>query len=172
MKKWIPRSLLAALIVYAVLLTPDPEPKVALDDLQGGSKRVFAWNQDEFWTELEKQYVASKDAGCEETRRSADSLMVLARRAIAYIRDNRLEPGNPIFRQLENLIFGIGSLAAPCPERVSTFKEIVEESRKAVKRQSEQWDVSKEESRETLYRLLYGSRGAMEEVLLHVPVNS
>ncbi|TSA21760.1 hypothetical protein D4R75_05810 [bacterium] len=172
MKKAV-RILFAIVVLgYAVLLIPDSEPIVPITDLTESHKKAFSWNQNEFWTELEKQYVASKDSGCEETRCSADSLMMLARKAIAYIRDNRLEPGNPIFRQLENLIFGIGSLTAPCHERVSTFKEIVEKSRKAVKRQSEHWDVSKEEVRETLYRLLYGSRGAMEEVLLHVPASS
>jgi len=172
MKKWIPRTLLAALIVYAVLLIPDPEPKVALDDLQGGSKRVFAWNQDAFWTQLERRYVEAKAVGCVGVGHPVDSLLALSKKNLAYINQSVLEPENTAFRQHENLIFGIGSLVAPCPDKFQQFRELVEESRKAIKRQSERWAMSKREARETLYRLLYGGRGAVEEIMLQRPADS
>ncbi|MBF8296180.1 MAG: hypothetical protein HW389_2725 [Bacteroidetes bacterium] len=172
MKKWVPRSLVAMLIVYAVLLIPDPEPRVSLDDLQGGSKKAFAWNQDAFWTQLEKRYIEARATGCEGVRHPVDSLLAAAKKNLAYINQSLLEPENTVFRQHEKLIFGIGSLVAPCPERFTEFRQLVEESRKAIKRQSERWDMSKREARETLYRLLYGGRGAVEEIMLQRPADS
>jgi hypothetical protein len=172
MKKWVPRALISAVIVYAVLLIPDPEPKVPLDDLPGGSKRAFAWNQDAFWTQLEKRYVEAKTAGCEGVRQAVDSLLALARKNLVSINQSPLEPGNAAFRQHENLIFGIGSMVGACPDRFAKFKQLVEESRQAIKRQSEHWDMNKREARETLYRLLYGGRGAVEEIMLQLPADS
>ncbi len=172
MKKPIPKALAVVVIVYAVLLIPDSEPKVLLDDLQGGSKKAFAWNQDAFWTQLERRYVEAKAAGCEGVRRAVDSLLTLARKELVYIRQSSLEPESPTFRQHENLIFGIGSIVAPCPDKFAEFKQFVEESRRAIKRQSEHWDMNKREARETLYRLLYGGRGAIEEIMLQIPADS
>jgi hypothetical protein len=172
MRKSVPKAVAVALIVYAVLLIPDPEPKVSLDDLQGGSKKAFAWNQDAFWTQLEKRYVEAKAAGCEGVRHAADSLLALAGTNLAYVNQGSLESGNAAFRQHENLIFGIGSMVGSCPGRFAEFKQLVEDSRKAIKRQSEHWDMNEREARETLYRLLYGGRGAVEEIMLQLPVDS
>lgn len=169
MKKTIRLVLVVVLLGWLALLIPEREPTIPYAEPAKGSKKAFAWNQDGYWTQLEKEFVAAKEAGCEKTRRSSDSLMALAKREVAYIEGNRLEPGNPTFRRLENLIFRIGSLGASCPDRVPALKEISEESRKAIKHQSEHWDMKSDESRETLYRILYGSRGAIEEVLLHLP---
>lgn len=172
MKKTIRLVFVVVLLGWVALLIPDREPIIPHADPTKGSKKAFAWNQDRFWTQLEIESVAAKEAGCEKTRHSSDSLMALARREVSYIDGNRLEPGNPTFRRLENLIFRIGSLGASCPDRVPALKEISEASRKAIKRQSEHWDMKSEESRETLYRILYGSRGAIEEVLLQIPTGS
>lgn len=172
MKKWAPRALVTLLILYGAMLIPDPEPNVSFDDVRGGSKKAFAWNQDAFWTQLEKRYVESKTAGCNRVYHAVDSLLALAWKNLAFIHTSPLEPGSVIFRQHENLIFGIGSLVAPCPDEFGEFKRLVEESRKAIKRQSEHWDMNKREARETLYRLLYGGRGAVEEIMLQLPADS
>jgi hypothetical protein len=172
MKRWAPRALVTLLILYGALLIPDPEPNVSLDDLRGGSKKAFAWNQDAFWTQLEERYVESKTAGCNGVYHAVDSLLALAWKNLAFIHTSPLEPGSVTFRQHENLIFGIGSLVAPCPVEFGEFKWLVEESRKAIKRQSEHWDMNKREARETLYRLLYGGRGAVEEIMLQLPADS
>jgi hypothetical protein len=172
MKKWVPTALAVVLIVYSVLLIPDAEREVTRDALQGGSKKAFAWNQDAFWTQLEKRYVESKAAGCNGVHRAVDSLLALAWKNLEFIRRSPLEPGDVGFRQHENMIFEAGSLVAPCPDKFEEFKRLVEESRKAIKRQSEHWDMDKREARETLYRLLYGGRGAVEEIMLQLPADS
>lgn len=172
MKRWIPRVLTIAVIAYGVLLIPDREPKLPVDDLRGGTKKAFVWNQDTFWTQLEKKYVESRIAGCEEVRRSVDSLLALAWKNLSYINQKPIGPESTTFKDHENLIFGIGALVAPCPDRFIEFKQVVEDSREAIKRQSEHWDMNKREARETLYRLLYGGRGAVEEIMLQLPADS
>ena len=47
MKKLVPKVLAVLMIAYAALLIPEPEPNVPVDDPGGGSKKAFAWNQDE-----------------------------------------------------------------------------------------------------------------------------
>ncbi len=172
MNKWVPRTLAIALFAYGALLIPEQEPKAPLDDLQVGRRKAFAWNQDGFWTQLEKRYVESKVTGCEGVRHPVDSLLALAWKNLAFINKASLEPVSENFRHHENLIFGIGSMVTPCPDKFTELKQLVEESRKAVKRQSERWDMNKGESRETLYRLLYGGRGAVEEIMLQLPADS
>lgn len=172
MKKWLARIIGVVVFAYAVLLIPESEPKVPLDDLKGGAKKAFAWNQDAFWTQLEKRFVDARAAGCQGVRHTVDSLLVLARKNLASINQGPLEPGDAAFRQHENLVFGIGSIVSPCPNRFEEFKQLVEESRKEIKRQSERWDMNKREARETLYRLLYGGRGAVEEIMLQLPGDS
>jgi hypothetical protein len=171
-KKAISISLGALAILYAVLLLPETNQAPSPNEAPRGPKKAFAWNQDDFWSQIEARYVAAKSEGCEKTRRSADSLLAAAKGEIVYIKSHPLPPDDPAFRRLENLIFRMGSLAAPCVDRVPAFKEIVAGNRTAIKRQSEQWDMRREVTRETLYRLLYGSRGALEEVLLHLPSGS
>ncbi len=172
MKRGARIVLVMLVVAYAALLVPASEPTVPTTDQAQGTKKAFAWNQDNFWAGIEKEYVAAKRTECEGTNRSADSLIAVAKSKIEYLSGRQLEPGDPAFRVLENSIFQIGSLTAACPDRVVVFKELAEENRKAIKHQSEHWDMSRQETRETLYRLLYGSRGAMEEVLLHIPTNS
>ena len=156
-------------VAYAALLVPASEPSVQPTGQAKSIKKAFAWNQDDFWANIEQQYVAARQTGCEGTRQTADSLMTAAKRELGYINNHKLQPADPAFRALEKSMFRFGALTAACPDRVAIFKTIAEENRKAIKHQSEHWDMGSEETRETLYRLLYGSRGAMEEVLLHIP---
>jgi hypothetical protein len=44
--------------------------------------------------------------------------------------------------------------------------------RKFVKEQSQHWDMNSPSARDRIYRLLYGSRAALEEVMLQVPADS
>jgi hypothetical protein len=41
-----------------------------------------------------------------------------------------------------------------------------------LKKQSENWDLNDRASRDRLYRLMYGGRAALEEVMLQAPAGS
>lgn len=172
MRKPVPKALAVIGIVYAVLLIPEPEPQVSANDFQGSSKKAFAWNQDTFWTKIENQFVEARAAGCTTMGGKLDSLMTSGETLLSHLRVKKIGPTDPSVKQLENSIFMMGSIVPACPDRLGPFERFVEESRRAMKRQSEGWDMSTSEARESLYRVLYGGRGAVEEVLLQLPVDS
>jgi hypothetical protein len=172
MKKPALKALTVIVVLYAVLLIPDPEPVVPPEDLQGGTKKAFAWNQDAFWTKIENQFVEARAAGCVAMERRLDSLMDSGNSVLKRLQHNEVGFADPSVRQLENSLFMIGAIVPACPDRVSQFTRFVEESRQTMKRQSEGWDVNTMEAREALYRVLYGGRGAVEEVLLQFPADS
>ncbi len=158
--------------LYLLLLIPLPEPPPPSDKEQPSSKKAFEWKQDAFWTKLENQFVEARTAGCASTAKKLDSLMASAGRMLGQMEQKPIQPGDPAIRQLENSLFMIASYVPACPDRIEPFVRIAEASRTAVKRQSEQWDINSPEAREALYRILYGGRAAVEEVLLQFPDDS
>jgi hypothetical protein len=50
--------------------------------------------------------------------------------------------------------------------------DLVTRTRSLLKRQSEHWDMNDRAARDRLYRLMYGGRMALEEVMLHAPSGS
>ena len=70
---------------------------------------------------------------------------------------------------LERALFSAAPLVGVCPRYVTAYVALASRIRVAVKHQSEQWDMNDRVARETLYRLLYGGRTAVEEVILQAP---
>ncbi|HTY35968.1 MAG TPA: YiiX/YebB-like N1pC/P60 family cysteine hydrolase [Bacteroidota bacterium] len=169
MKKQILVGSLLVVLAYALLLIPLPERKAAAGLSSGNQRKAFAWNQDDFWKQIETQYRAVRKKGCEGTHRQSDSLLTLSEQTLATIAGRPLSPDDPALRILERSVFEAGSLAASCPERLDRYASLVVNERTVVKQQSEHWNIRDDATREALYRLLYGSRGALEEVLLHLP---
>ena len=60
---------------------------------------------------------------------------------------------------------------AACPEHIDEYAKLVSSMREEVKLQSRSWDVRDRAVRDRLYRLLYGGRTALEEVMLQAPKN-
>ena len=63
-------------------------------------------------------------------------------------------------------------MVAACPERILDYIELVTKTRSLLKRQSETWDMNDRTVRDRLYRLIYGGRAALEEVMLQAPAGS
>jgi hypothetical protein len=63
-------------------------------------------------------------------------------------------------------------MVAACPERLTDYIDLVTRTRSLLKRQSESWDMNDRAVRDRLYRLLYGGRTALEEVMLQAPSGS
>ncbi len=58
---------------------------------------------------------------------------------------------------------------AACPDHQARYTALYRDLRTAIKEQSRHWDVTSRPARDRLYRALYGSRAALEEVLLQHP---
>ncbi len=88
------------------------------------------------------------------------------------IGDERLGSGDALFRDLENRIFEIAPVVSACNRQVMDYVALIADMRTVVKKRSADWDMNSPAARDTLYRLLYGSRAAEEEVILQAPANT
>lgn len=156
--------MLALLALYIVLLIPESEPPQP----KGAGKEPFRWNRDAFWKELETRLREARGLTPEERLARFDAAFEKVQSALNRVAETRLPPDAPEFDTLEAAFFDLAPVAAVCPERLPNLHAAAGRMRHLVKWQSEQWPGT-EEARRRLYRLLYGSRAAVEEVLLQVP---
>lgn len=167
-----PRTLLYVLLVVGgiyVLLAIPPSSADLSPVEQSPLARPFIWNQDARWDSLEMLYVSSRDQGCDAVRGALDSSMQSLRVLLRRVEHQPLQPSAREFSDLEGRVFLTAALLGACPDHVPDFLIVASDLRAAVKRQSESWDMDDRETRETLYRLLYGTRSALEEVILQSP---
>ncbi|HET8541692.1 MAG TPA: YiiX/YebB-like N1pC/P60 family cysteine hydrolase [Anaeromyxobacter sp.] len=153
---------------YAILLVPDGPPALP-PDAGAADARPFAWQQDAYWETLEAGYAAARGGGCEEAGAgAAAALRELAARVDALERAPH-GPDAPAVAEVERRVFGAAVLVAACPGLLPEAVALVARLRDALKRQSERWAPGDRRAREALYRVLYGSRAAIEEAMLQAP---
>ncbi len=161
----------ALAVLYLVLLLPVGDRAVPPEDEQA-QKQPFAWNQDEYWQALESAYWTMKQGGCTTAVPALSSQFRNVRRILDRIDETRPDPSNPIFRELEDRVFAIGFVVSACNSRIADYIGLIADLRTVIKRRSVDWDMNSTATRNTLYRLLYGSRAAVEEVILQAPAGT
>jgi hypothetical protein len=62
-----------------------------------------------------------------------------------------------VFRELEGLVFEMGTFVSGCEVQVNDYIGLIADMRTVVKKRSLSWDMHSPAARTTLYRLLYGS---------------
>ncbi len=156
-------ALILLTLFYALLLIPDSTPKV-----QNDYKKPFAWSQDDHWLLLERNFKQARAVGCPsllpritDDFHSEDSLLDL-------LSLTEYNPDSPIYHHLENNLFNLAIMVAICPNYLGDFQTLTVKLRNSIKKQSINWDISSDLAQETTYRLLYGARGALEEIMLQV----
>jgi hypothetical protein len=75
----------------------------------------------------------------------------------------------PVFDSLEDGFFALAPVVAACPNHTPAFVEAYRHIREGTKAQSRHWDIADIRVRQRLYRMLYGGRAALEEVMLQHP---
>jgi len=132
----------------------------------------FAWNSDEYWSLLENRFREAHSIGCtglsseiESDFKTLDSLLV-------YLKSDTLAPESNIFTGIEKSFFELGVYLAACPESLIKYIESFNKLRTLVKNQSINWDVNSQMARSRIYRLLYGGRTAIEEVMQQSPTGA
>jgi hypothetical protein len=83
-----------------------------------------------------------------------------------------LAPSSPLLARLETAVFELSPLLAARPKRLREFMQIHNRLRTTLKLQSHHWDMNAVAARQQLYRLLYGTRTAIEEILLQAETGS
>ena len=148
--------------VFLALAWPARTPDVA--DAPAGGK-PFAWGRDSLWSALETSFAASRADGCTHevpVRAAVDAID----RMLGGLREERITPASPALDSLEAAFFRLAPRAAPCKALANDYVALQGRLREAIKWQSTAWTLSERDVRDRLYRLLYGSRAAAEEVML------
>ena len=159
---------LAVVVLFALLSIPAPDPVIA----QGAVGQPFTWKQDAKWNALETSFREARNVGCDGLKAPIDGDFRKGQRTLATLDATPFGPNAPVFTELENNIFSLGTMVAACPERLRDYIDLVTRTRSLLKRQSEGWDMNDRAVRDRLYRLLYGGRTALEEVMLQAPAGS
>ncbi len=163
--------IVGALVAYGLLLIPGPEPPV----LEGANREPFVWNQDELWSTLEREFRAARAAGCVAVSPAVDSSFAGLHEAIRALDTDKLSPEDDRFDEVENRLFALGPLLGACLDRLPEYVQAYNQVRFHLKNQSHAWDMNALATRRRMYRLIYGGRAAVEELLLqaadptHVP---
>ncbi len=152
-------------VAYGLLMIPETSPPPP----EGAGKEVFLWNRDAFWSALEARYLQARVLDQGERAARFNQALDQFEHALLPLGETNVPPQSPPLRELENAFFELAPLAATQPQRLPDLLGAAERMRTLVKRQSENWPLDSTAARQQIYRLLYGSRAAVEEVLLQSP---
>jgi len=148
-------------VLYGLLAIPECPPEVP----QGPGAQPFVWDQDALWSRLEALVDRTRTEGCPPTLlaglRQLDGVVTTTERDLPG-------PDDPRWTELETGMFESAALVAACSEGLPELLALRGRLRHVAKQASQGWPVDRD-ARDRLYRLLYGTRAAVEEVLLQVP---
>jgi hypothetical protein len=153
---------LAVVVLFALLSIPAPDPVIA----QGAAGQPFLWKQDETWNALEASFRQAREIGCRGLEPRVAQGFQQGRSYLSTLAASPVKPDAPVLARMETLTFGLGTMVAACPERIPDYIDLVTKTRSHAKRQSQGWDMNDRVVRDRLYRLIYGGRAALEEVML------
>jgi hypothetical protein len=168
-KKFIGVVVFILAVTYALLLIPEREFSLSSSDVGLAKKQPFVWNQDSYWQALEAKYKQLQQSGCSDIQTKTASGLIETGRLLLQISQKKLGPDAPEFSDLEQRMFETGPLVSGCKMFIPEYIRFVTDMRGIVKRQSEHWDMNSDTARITLYRLLYGGRTAIEEIMMQTP---
>lgn len=150
-------------VLYLILLIPFPKQK---HELHVASKTPFTWNQDALWKSLENTFLEAKrmsllklDSIIEIKKEEADSLLAI------YL-DTIYGPDHKIYDAIETKFFSVAPLIAAQEKKSDWHITFYNQVRKKLKTDTQYWDMSAMVARNTSYKMLYGMRAAVEEILL------
>jgi hypothetical protein len=167
-RKWVLVTLSVLAGCYLLLLIPDsapPPPQVA-------SARPFIWDRDGTWNQLESLFLSARSQECPSLAEEIEDRLLRTDGLLQRVEEERLAPDSQVLTQLEAEFFALSPLVAACPDKIARYVDLQTGLRTAVKRQSRHWDMALRPAREAVYRALYGSRTAVEEVLLQAGVDA
>jgi hypothetical protein len=167
-KKKAMTLLTAVIAVYLILSIPSRD----IHQTTGAGFESFAWNQNQMWESLEAGFRKARAAGCTSVNPQVRKGLQEGRSHLTILAGREFDPSDPLFINIEANLFGLGPLVAACPENLEEYSRLVTSLRDEVKLLSRAWDVRDRMVRDRLYRLIYGGRAALEEVMLQAPDNS
>lgn len=161
-KKFLLTLLIGLPVLYVLLLIPLPStPPLPAPDVKS-----FLWNQDAYWSYLESKFLEARAVDAATKDRIIDSAVLEIAGLLDSCDNGEINPDSPLLDTLETAVFESAPVVAAKPDRLPDYIQLQTRLRSAIKAQSRRWDVNAVDVRNRLYRLLYGSRIAVEEVIL------
>ena len=153
-------------LLFCIPLTRSPE-------VVNPHKPQFGWNDDARWFALEQRFRELRAQGCDrDAAARIAAALDASQRLVRQVDSRAWGPEAAVFDTLEAHTFELAPMIGACPQRLADYVQLVTQTRRVVKRQSQRWDVNRQVTRDRMYRLLYGGRAALEEVLLQDSVRS
>ncbi|HNF87020.1 MAG TPA: YiiX/YebB-like N1pC/P60 family cysteine hydrolase, partial [bacterium] len=115
---------------------------------------------------LEREFVASRYEEGLQTVKLIQVSMAQLQRMTDTLNTTTVNTSDELLWRIERSVYYLATRVAVKPEFVADFSRIIMNLRFVVKKQSRNWDMKDRITRERLYRILYGMRTALEEVLL------
>ena len=153
---------------FGLLSVPEVHPLAG----RAAAFSEFRWGKAELWADLEEQFDAARGRGCDATTAQIDEHLTGLDALLLQLERNAQLPSAPVFDRLEQELFATAALFGACPTRIEELATRVVRLRSTVKEQSRSWPLDERVARDRLYRLLYGSRAALEEIWLQAPAES
>ncbi|MFC1650755.1 YiiX/YebB-like N1pC/P60 family cysteine hydrolase [Candidatus Latescibacterota bacterium] len=155
-------SICLIVFLYTILLIPESSPSLTERSLN----QPFIWDQDPLWNALEGRFINARQTGCDQLSDPINESLLAINNLLKVISFDSLQPDSQKFSDIEDALFSLAPLIAACQHRQADYIDLFSRLRHIVKTQSIHWDMDTVEARQTLYRLLYGGRAAIEEVML------
>jgi hypothetical protein len=153
---------LASAIVAALLLVPEPAPATP----PPANAEPFVWDRDELWRSLEERLQRARRNGCASIEEDVSRELTALSSDVLWLEAGGYAASDARLDEIESRLFALAPLLGACPSRTPELVLLVSRLRAALKRTSRSWNVSEPNTRRRIYRLLYGSRMAVEELLL------
>lgn len=149
--------------LYLVLLIPDCNEKkpVVVPDAP-----AFIWNKDTLWNQLEQNFAYALSLSNDSLQQLVVSSREIAENRINSLPDSILPFDAPVFDSLLNDFLKVSPLVAASSDVNNWYFSHYNQLRRLIKWQSRHWAVKDPAVRSRLYSFLYGTRAAVEEVLL------
>jgi len=167
-KRMSVRFLIVSVILYIILLIPEDTPVPPVP----AARQPFFWNQDQRWEALEERFSSARKEGCGELGPLIRASLGRGDQLLSSLGAKARAVDDTLFDAIEENIFSLGPVIAACPGDLVAYVDLVNSMRSGVKAQSAKWDMNAGPTRNRLYRLLYGGRAALEEVVLQAPPGS
>ena len=128
----------------------------------------FRWDNDALWQRLEERFVAAKESGCAARELEIGNGRARIGELLDDLGTSGSSPADRRWDGIEATLFEFAPLVAACPDGAAGYIEAFARIRSTLKGHSVQWDPNDRVVKERLYRMLYGGRAAVEEVLLQM----
>ena len=163
MKKNILYILLLTAVLYGLLLIPDTS---SINIESEGNSTPFIWDLDERWNELEEKFSYARQNKELLNPGIIEAEISTINEVLNELRSSDFEPNDQRLDILLNQFFELAPMVAANDPTNQTFFELNNRSRRILKEESVNWDISDRITRDALYKVLYGMRAAVEEVFL------